>query len=399
MSSPKRVEFRPSLDTVQTYEVKLNICDDEDTTRPSERSSSVLETSRIDRVLTRTDSANSLRMQEFAHLWKRFADDEAPQILRALDIAHDGGLGSDGLQRLWETTEERARRICTAMLQVAFMCFNTYWIVRLDIEVLTGTSNTAFGHFGPNQFLLGDLVWHAVEQSLLQTGFVVEGGQLVVMMELLLLAGLMFRCILLAERAVNCRREWLRWQCVAWLFWTYLPLFGTFSSMKLLHFVSPRVMLTEFFLEVSFARQRFRSGQQMRAVWKLAAFAAFRGFCLMVGFDAFLVKFRVTSNVINSTDLSYGHVLVGAVFMFQVLGIVNLAFFVRKRLFVFIFGGEDGVMSTEEKAKEYLWNALLARRLFQTYPMCQYFIIMLSLDDYDIQMLMLKEAHSRESVL
>ena len=50
-------------------------------------------------------------------------------------------------------------------------------------------------------------------------------------------------------------------------------------------------------------------------------------------------------------------------FLVQVLGVVQLGPFVRKRLFQFIFAGEDGIMQDEEKELMETWNALLARRM------------------------------------
>jgi len=335
-------------------------------------------------------------MQEFEHLWKRYEGEERPQILKALDISHDGGLSTSTLEKLWQGPEEKLRRIFGALQVVFFVLCNTYFILRLDADVLAG--DPLYAPPGEGSFLLGRVVWSALCRGSLRAGLELRGEQLVVIVELVLLAVMCCRCLLLVVRAICAGKEWIRWQCVAKLVWCLLPRFYTFSSMKLLHFVSPRVLMTEFFLEFAFTGERCRGGQYLRATRKFAWFLLSRLLCLFVGFDAFLVKLRVTSRVVDGHALTFKRLLPGVVFMFQVLGIVNLAIFARQRLFVFIFGGEDGVLSTREKAREYLWNALLAKRLWQAFPRGQWVLIILSLDDYDFQTLMLREARPSQRV-
>merc|ERR1719181_1576157 len=76
-------------------------------------------------------------------------------------------------------------------------------------------------------------------------------------------------------------------------------------------------------------------------------------------------------------------------FLFQVLGVVNVTFIVRTRLFYFIFGGADCAVNCRDKAKEWLWNAMLARKIRESHPFTRFVIIMLSFTDYDIQHLLL----------
>merc|ERR1712187_806141 len=84
--------------------------------------------------------------------------------------------------------------------------------------------------------------------------------------------------------------------------------------------------------------------------------------------------------------------LLGAVvFLFQILGVVNLNFFVRLRLFIFIFGGEDGNFDIDEKARTDVWNAMLARKIYQEHGPIKGTIIMLGFDDYDFQLLVLED--------
>merc|ERR1711972_812899 len=78
-------------------------------------------------------------------------------------------------------------------------------------------------------------------------------------------------------------------------------------------------------------------------------------------------------------------------FLVQVLGIVQLGPFVRKRLFRFVFGGEDGVMQDEEIELMETWNALLAKRIHRELSFPQFVAVMTSFSDEDFQSLVMNE--------
>lgn len=348
----------------------------------------------------------TLREEEFEKLWRRHHYEESPQILRTLSICHDGGLHKAAVAQLWLTCQDKIRRIWSSLLMVGFAAANMYYIIDIDVAVLmekahekeaaiSGLDVVAVAEANDkDKFLLGKSLWFPIREDVLHQAWLVDGDKLVVFVELTLLGFFLIRLMIHLHRIFFARKECYRWYNVAVLFWQWLPRFSTFSSMKLLHYLTPHVLITETFLEAAFFVERIQGGHYRRAIWKMAWFCMFRLLCLLVGFDAFLVKLRLTARFTNSEDVSLRVVTLGVVFMFQVLGIVNLTIFARKRLFVFIFGGQDGIVNTEEKAKEYLWNALLAKRIYEYFSFFQCVVILISLDDYDFQMLTLKNSNS-----
>merc|ERR1712228_951264 len=68
----------------------------------------------------------------------------------------------------------------------------------------------------------------------------------------------------------------------------------------------------------------------------------------------------------------------------------NLNWFVRERLFIFIFGGQDGNLDNEEAARADVWNALIAKRIYAHFGFWRFLVVMLGFDDYDFQMLVLE---------
>jgi len=76
-------------------------------------------------------------------------------------------------------------------------------------------------------------------------------------------------------------------------------------------------------------------------------------------------------------------------FLVQAMGVVNLNWFVRERLAIFTFAGEDGVLSREETARREVWHALLAKRVYEHFGLRMFLVVMLGFDDYDFQRLVL----------
>eukprot|EP00811_Abedinium_folium_P003475 NODE_13194_length_1179_cov_13.550380.p1 GENE.NODE_13194_length_1179_cov_13.550380~~NODE_13194_length_1179_cov_13.550380.p1 ORF type:complete len:170 (-),score=58.47 NODE_13194_length_1179_cov_13.550380:280-789(-) len=86
------------------------------------------------------------------------------------------------------------------------------------------------------------------------------------------------------------------------------------------------------------------------------------------------------------------------VFLFQMLGVVNLQWFVKQRLIIFIFGSEDGDLALLEQSRSEVWISLLARNVFAYYPFWKAVVIMLAFDDYDFQHLVLDDSNSNAVV-
>jgi len=179
-----------------------------------------------------------------------------------------------------------------------------------------------------------------------------------------------------------------RWWWVQNIFWETLPTLSSYSAMKLLNAIVPTVATARLFELIADIQERIEEKKPKLPVIGAFIFWIFSLiFGFIAGFDTFLLKLRIVSA--SST------ILAGAVpciqFLIQILGVVQLGPFMRKRLFVFIFGGEDGVMQDEEVELMETWNALLARRIFRDLTPAKAVAVMMGFTDTDFQSLVLNE--------
>lgn len=189
-----------------------------------------------------------------------------------------------------------------------------------------------------------------------------------------------------------------KWQGVQELFWNSLPEAATISEVKMLNYVTPAVLLPALIHAITL----HEGGPLALFCWNLPVFLLTRGLALLVGFDAFLFKLQTNSEsmiqiIKGSNDqesLSFwewiGLLAVSGAFLNQMLGIVQLGWFVRKRIFAFIFAGEDGQLSPAEEALKETWESMLAQRIWQDLPPKQAIVAYLSYSDYDFQKLALE---------
>jgi len=121
--------------------------------------------------------------------------------------------------------------------------------------------------------------------------------------------------------------------------------------------------------------------------------------CLVIGCDAFLVKFRRAQAGIDKPELSHD-IYYGCILLYQILGIVNMKICMRERLFVFIFGGEDGIIDSREQNHLETWLALMTRQIVKEHGAVKGAVVLLGLDDKDYQSLMLDESkpHDKDVV-
>lgn len=192
--------------------------------------------------------------------------------------------------------------------------------------------------------------WTRLVSALVVIGTLVLKGECVISLgEMLALFVLwvQFVCeMCVAVFRCGVREESLWWHCQQGL-WDTLPELSTFSAMRSLHFVTPSIL------------------------------------------EADLVKHWTE---IEETDhWTYRVFVLLLIFTVQMLGIVQLGMFVRERLFVFIFAGEDSIMQKEEQARQEVWNSLLVRKLRQEFGFWKFLVIMLTFTDTDFQRLVLNE--------
>mmetsp|Transcript_22095 Transcript_22095/g.50491 ORF Transcript_22095/g.50491 Transcript_22095/m.50491 type:complete len:476 (-) Transcript_22095:25-1452(-) len=223
----------------------------------------------------------------------------------------------------------------------------------------------------------------------------VPGEKLVAGLELLLLWILIMRTVRLSLQAVLCRLEVLRWVCISKIFWQTVPSLSCFSLLRLLYYVTPAVVGTEAYYVFAWTRERITTtGHSWTAWWPIISYTVSRLFCAVVGFDAFLVKYRMAAGSILG-QMTSSNLLKACLFLFQLLGVVSLSWYARQRLFFFVFGNEDGSMSNAQKAREIVWNALVARRAYENLGFQKFLVVMLGFDDYDFQVLVMDNRPQR----
>jgi hypothetical protein len=79
------------------------------------------------------------------------------------------------------------------------------------------------------------------------------------------------------------------------------------------------------------------------------------------------------------------------IFVFQILGVVNIMLFTRERLHIFIFASKDGKMDNSQRGLEQVWKARMAKEIFRIHGMFKGTIVMLGFDDYDFQQVVLED--------
>merc|ERR1712046_18489 len=91
------------------------------------------------------------------------------------------------------------------------------------------------------------------------------------------------------------RHECSRWHCVAKIFRSNVPELSTFTAMKLLFYVDPWVFLQQTAIEVGFVKALITHRHYGNAAMRTLAYLTWHYICLLVGTNAFLVKFRHTA--------------------------------------------------------------------------------------------------------
>lgn len=306
-------------------------------------------------------------------------------IFDRIEIADDGGLSEIGNKpELWSNM-----RYLSALIALIFVVYNVQFVILNDIGVLSKSDNgsTTPAPGGGEQFyLLGT----TIIEFIIQRQLPFSQAKITVAIELALLAVSFLRILWRIANAIYCchSTEFTRWSAVDKLFWDHIPDLSYFSAMQLLNYITPAVLSQEIFF-VLFYTTELRTP---KLIWILVS----RPICLIIGLDAFLIKYRSAREGIVSDELTFEHFMDAVVFLNQVLGVVQLRWAVKKRLFRFVFGGEDGVMTERETIRMDIWNAMVAQHIFKRYRCDKALAIMLTWSDDDFQMLVLNEEETLE---
>mmetsp|Transcript_8624 Transcript_8624/g.19676 ORF Transcript_8624/g.19676 Transcript_8624/m.19676 type:complete len:486 (-) Transcript_8624:62-1519(-) len=318
-------------------------------------------------------------------IWSEFDNKKSPDFLNQILLARDGGFSEVG--GLWKTT-----RWLSAFMVVLCILSNLAVIVVNDLLVIVSPEQVADGFLLTRGLV--DLVFGVLRRLLGLPGHVdLTGAAPVCILELFVLTLLVTSGVWNAIRAATTREERARWMAVQAIFWKTLPELKSFSAMRLLHFATPSVVVADIVKFFAYSQSRWYGRCRCFLLFrKWAKLAATRSLCFMIGMDCFLTRTRhISARYFSEKHVSLWVVLNVGMFLMQILGIVQLEMLVRGRLFTFIFGGEDGILQPREKALKAVWNAMLARAIWQAYSFPRFCAVMMSFSDFDLQRLVLNE--------
>jgi hypothetical protein len=320
--------------------------------------------------------------ENFTKLWGSLSVQSEPKVFKNLIIAPDGGLNDGEMQVLWGLTfAEKAERVWAAAQMFISVIGNVGYIIYSDVHLLQQAKDSQ----SAQMYLLGEFMWKGVQDALDWSG-----EQVVVALELGVLMVMLLNSLYFVVAASLTSSPSRRWRDIYLLFWRRIPELSTFTAMKLLFYVDPWVVSTQTTTELHTWKQLATHGFYFKTASRVLRYLLWHAICLLVGVNAFFIKLRHTSaDYVTKESMNIWDLLGCLMFIFQVLAVVNVTSIVRTRLFFFVFGGEDCTVTSREKAKEIVWNALLAKKVWETHGFLKFCIIMLSFTDYDMQHLLL----------
>jgi len=332
-------------------------------------------------------SATILEEVEFS-LWDKWVDEESPDTFGFLELAKDGGFSE--VKLLYTPM-----RWLTAAILVIFVIYNIFSVFVLDYAFMTHPSLAA-DQLGTTLDAIDSKFYfsRSVSEWLAPYFGFSEAPEPVRMIGLLELLGMSFFLLNLlycCGMAMHHKEGFRKWFAVQTIFWDILPTLSVYSAMRLLYQIVPLVFLSNMTQVIEECKEAKGNKMVLHAIYRVFAWIFTLVFCFIIGFDTFLMKLRIVSAAANSTELNATVMLSTVQFLIQVMGVVQLGTFVRQRLFVFIFGGEDAILQDGEIILMETWNALLAKRIFRDLPFWHAIAVMSSFSDEDFQSLVMNE--------
>mmetsp|Transcript_70453 Transcript_70453/g.206102 ORF Transcript_70453/g.206102 Transcript_70453/m.206102 type:complete len:668 (+) Transcript_70453:75-2078(+) len=303
-------------------------------------------------------------------------------------IAEDGGLRHEVKDLVHEISFFSA---IFAMVTPACLLYNTIYILKTDISYLTSSTKTTV-----DWCIIGFVVDHLVEGLLhvmgLEASVHVPAKIVVAVLELLFLAVKYVQLIYLISEALLTKEVRRRWSNVSKIYWTVLPSLATYSAMQLLTYMVPTIVRLESMPKLQ-ALLRSRGDEEIKAAMDLVQFVASRILFAVSGLDAFLVKFRFAMDYIAADQMSVQNLFGAFGFVLQLVGVVDLSYWNRRRLSDFVFGKADGQLSDRERADKHVYNWMLAQRMWMHSKdsVCLFSVAMLKFSDVEFQKLVLNE--------
>jgi hypothetical protein len=175
-----------------------------------------------------------------------------------------------------------------------------------------------------------------------------------------------------------------KWQATAHLCWFTLPDLSCYSAIKVLQFVTPQQLMYDLNYVLWYEPKQTRKVKWIMMVTRTPL-------AWIIGLDAFLIKVRLANHMIMDGNCKLKDVMGCIILLNQILGVCQLSKTIRNRLYRFVFAGEDGMMTDNERVRQDVWEALVAERIFEMFPVPKAVALMLSWCDDDFQMLALND--------
>lgn len=185
-----------------------------------------------------------------------------------------------------------------------------------------------------------------------------------------------------------------RWDGVARIFFLVLPTLQSFSAMRVLQYVTPSMFMQNFKRLTS----RMKELQHDKTFWlrrttMLPCFLLRHLLFFLVGLEAFLVKFRFVARCLGDVNHQGKALFQAVLFLNQMLGVVNVDLFAKRRIFQFIFGGVDNYISLKETSRLRAWKAAFYRSVWMASggKLERFLSVALTFSDVDFQQLVLDD--------
>jgi len=308
-------------------------------------------------------------------------------------LAEDGGFTE--VRSLYDSS-----RWVSAAILLLFVVYNVYSVASLDLMLMNNPDTavlTMDANIDPAKVNSAFYFSRGLVQGVLSN--FIGDVHVVSVLGALELAGLLYFCGAILYRLVQVKtcENFTKWFAVQEIIWELLPILSTYSAMKMLNNVAPAVACTKFFYLLNVLQEaQAEDRSTTMAYLGFLQWIILLIFAFVLGFDTFLLKLRVIAAEASAKTLSLSVVIPCIQFLVQLLGIVQLGAFVKARIFLFIFGGEDGVIQDEEEALQEVWESLLAKRMYEDLPLTEFVATVLTFSDEDFQRLVLNESAEKK---
>lgn len=199
-----------------------------------------------------------------------------------------------------------------------------------------------------------------------------------------------------------CRTDYEAYHAISRFSLKTIETLATFSAMKMLRIVHPSLLYDHVTGAMSdpFCGQS-KTAKAMQAVYFFCYCALFATF----GVIAFMMKIIEVASVFSEPPYERVRPLLYTFcFLNQVMGIVVLDHVLQQRVFVIMFGGEDGELNHDERVFLKVYQARVCRAIWKTYweqgkglDPWKALMVLLTFDHVDLQRLIIREDYQEKT--